>query len=163
VISVNSFSKILAPGLRLGWLHSNSTVIQRIITCGLLDSAGGLNPFTSAILRSLIENGDLDRNISHLVNVLGKRVQVMDESLREHLPQVKYTKPHGGYFFWAQVPGVGAQELQKKAQAYKVGLRPGILFSSRNGLNDYFRLSVSFYNEDEIKTGILRLRNCLQK
>lgn len=162
VIAVNSFSKILAPGLRLGWLHSNSTVIQRIITCGLLDSAGGLNPFTSAIVRSLIENGDLDRNISHLVNVLGKRVQIMDESLREHLPQVKYTKPHGGYFFWLQVPGVDMQDLRKKAQAFQVGLRPGILFSSRNSLRDYMRLSISHYDENGIQEGILRLRDCLQ-
>lgn len=162
VIAVNSFSKILAPGLRLGWLHSNPTVIQKITTCGLLDSAGGLNPFTSAILRSLIENGDLDKNISHLVNVLGKRVQVMDEALHEHLPQVNYTKPHGGYFFWVQSSNMDAQELQKKAQAYKVGLRPGIRFSSRNSLTDYFRLSVSFYGEDDIQEGILRLRDCLQ-
>lgn len=161
VIAVNSFSKILAPGLRLGWLHTNPDIIQRIFTCGVLDSAGGLNPFTSAIVRSLIENGDLDKNISNLVNILGKRMQVMGTALREHLPQAQYITPHGGYFFWVQIPGINAEDLQKKAAAYNVGLRPGIRFSSRNGLRDYFRMSVSFYGEDEIMNGILRLKACL--
>lgn len=162
VISVNSFSKILAPGLRLGWLQTHPSIMQKIVTCGLLESGGGMNPFTIAIVRSLIENGDLGRNISRLVNVLGKRVQVMDESLREHLPQVNFTKPHGGYFFWVQSPNMDAQELQKKAQAYKVGLRPGIRFSSRNGLTDYFRLSISFYGEEQIEKGIVRLKDCFE-
>lgn len=162
VIAVNSFSKILAPGLRLGWIQSHHSIMQRLNTCSLMDSGGGMNPFTSAILRSLIENGDLDKNISNLVNILGKRMQVMDASLREHLPQAQYVTPHGGYFFWVQIPGMDAENLQKKAAAYNVGLRPGIRFSSRNGLRDFFRMSVSFYNEDEIKKGILRLRDCLK-
>jgi DNA-binding transcriptional MocR family regulator len=162
VVAMNSFSKILAPGLRLGWLQAHPSIMQRLNTCGLMDSGGGMNPFTSAIVQRLIENGDLDENISHLVDVLGKRVQIMDAALREHLPQARFNTPHGGYFFWIQVPGVDAEILQKKAQAYNVGLRPGIRFSSRNSLTDYFRLSVSFYNEDEIQKGILRLRDCLQ-
>ena len=162
VVAMNSFSKILAPGLRLGWTQAHPSIIQQLNACGLLDSGGGMNPFTSAIVQRLIENGDLDKNISHLVDVFGKRVQIMDAALREHLPQAHFNTPHGGYFFWIQIPGVDAEDLQIKAQAYNVGLRPGIRFSSRNSLTDYFRLSVSFYNEDEIKKGILRLRDCLQ-
>ncbi|MEA2008687.1 MAG: PLP-dependent aminotransferase family protein, partial [Chloroflexota bacterium] len=57
VISVNSFSKILAPGLRLGWIHAHDNVIKRLAGSGLLDSGGGMNPFTSAILRYLIASG----------------------------------------------------------------------------------------------------------
>src|SRR5690606_3616159 len=125
--------------------------------CGLLDSGGGMNPFTSAILRGLIEHGDLDKNLSKLVNVLGHRMQIMDEVIKKHLPQVKYTTPHGGYFFWLQIPGMDAQDLQKRAKEYQVGFRPGIRFSSRNGLNDYLRLSISHYDVANLEEGILRL------
>ena len=162
VIALGSFSKILAPGLRLGWLHSNPNVIQRVVTSGVLDSAGGLNPFTSAIVRSLIEKGDLDKNIASLVDELGGRMKAMDGAIKKYLPQIKYTSPHGGYFFWLQAPGVDAQELQKKAKEFKVGLRPGIRFSSRDGLTEYFRLSISHYGVNDIEEGILRLMKCLE-
>ena len=66
VISVNSFSKILAPGLRLGWIHANANVIERLVTSSLLDSGGGMNPFTSAVVNGLIESGGLEQNITHL-------------------------------------------------------------------------------------------------
>jgi DNA-binding transcriptional MocR family regulator len=161
VISLNTFSKILAPGLRLGWLQTHTSIMKKIVACGLLDSGGGMNPFTSAIVRSVIESGALEQNIAKLVSVFNQRVKVMAECLRENLPEAKFTTPHGGYFFWVNLPGMDAQELQAKAQTRQVGLRPGIRFSSQNGLRDYFRLSISFYDVDEIEEGIKRLKACI--
>jgi len=163
VISLGSFSKILAPGLRLGWVHTHSSIMQRIITCGQLDSGGGMNPFTSAIVRSLIENGGLEKNISSLLSIFQSRIQAMDKLLQKHIPQAQFTTPHGGYFFWLQIPGVDMTELRKQAKEKKVDLRPGVLFSSRNELTDYFRLSVSYYDVDQIEAGILRLKQCFEK
>jgi DNA-binding transcriptional MocR family regulator len=163
VISLGSFSKILAPGLRLGWLQTHASIMQRIITCGMLDSGGGMNPFTSAIVRSLIESGGLEQNISDLINIFGHRVRAMDGLLRKHIPQAQFSTPHGGYFFWLHLPGVDTSELRQQAKANKVDLRPGILFSSRSGLKEYFRLSVSYYDEDRIEEGILRLKHCFEK
>lgn len=162
VISLGSFSKILAPGLRLGWLQTHSSIMHRIITCGMLDSGGGMNPFTSAIVRSLIENGGLEKNISALQTVLGNRVQVMSALLRKHIPQAQFTAPHGGYFFWLHIPSMDMRELRRKAQSQKVDLRPGILFSSQKRLMDHFRLSVSFYDVPQLEEGILRLRRCFE-
>jgi DNA-binding transcriptional MocR family regulator len=161
VIVLNSFSKVLAPGLRLGWMQTHPSIMRKINACGLLDSGGGMNPFTSAIVQRIVENGGLEGNIANLVNVFRERVKVMDEALRAHLPRSQFTAPHGGYFFWARLPGVDTQKLREKAQAHQVGLRPGILFSSRNGLRDYMRLSVSFYKGGQIEEGILRLKNCI--
>ena len=71
VISVNSFSKILAPGLRLGWIQAHGKVIERLAASGLLESGGGLTPFTSALIHWVIELGGLEENISRLRKSLG--------------------------------------------------------------------------------------------
>jgi len=161
VISLSSFSKILAPGLRLGWMQTHPSIMQKIVACGMLDSGGGMNPFASAIVRIVIESGGLEQNIEKLVGVYNQRVKAMDELLRLHLPEVEFVRPHGGYFFWIRLPGIDTQELRKKAQAHQVGLRQGGLFSSQNGLRDYMRLSISFYDVKEIEQGLTRLSRCV--
>ena len=163
IISLGSFSKILAPGLRLGWLQAHPNIVKRFATCGLLDSGGGMNPFTSAMVRSVIESGGLENNIGKLKHVYQNQVMAMDEALRLHLPDAVYKVPQGGYFFWVRLNDhINAKELRKTASAFKVDFRPGALFSSRNGLEYYMRLCFIHYEEDEIKEGVLRLKECLK-
>lgn len=162
VISLGSFSKILAPGLRLGWVLANPKIVQRLANCGLLDSGGGMNPFASAIVRGVIESGDLQRNIARLIEVYAARVRLLDESLRRHLPQAEYIAPGGGYFFWLRLAGSDAQAMRQRAPAHNVDFRPGALFSSRGGLRDYLRLSISFYEAADLEDGVKRLAECLR-
>jgi len=162
VISLGSFSKILAPGLRLGWLQAHPKKINRLVTCGLLDSGGGLNPFTSAIVQNLVESGNLEKHINRLIEVYRVRLSFMDSSLRKHLPEITYSVPQGGYFFWAKLPeDLDASELRRKAKDFKVDIRQGALFSSQNGLKNNMRLCFVFHGEEKIEEGIVRLKVCL--
>jgi len=161
VIALNSFSKILAPGLRLGWLQASETVLEKLAGCGLLDSGGGLAPFSAAIVRELIERGGLEANITRLKSVYRERLAFMDAALRRHLPGAEYRLPGGGYFFWVRLPGVDTSALRQRARERQVDFRPGRLFSSRGGMDEYMRLTFVFYAEKQIQEGVQRLANCL--
>jgi len=163
VLSLGSFSKILAPGLRLGWILAGTANIKRLTGCGLLDSGGGLNPFTSAMVRGVIESGGLKQNIERLTGAYRSKLKVLDNALRRHLPEAVYSVPSGGYFFWVRLPnGMDSTELQQRALKNKVNFRPGVRFSSRDGLHDYIRLSFIFYEPEEIEEGVVRLKKTLE-
>lgn len=161
VISLGSFSKILAPGLRLGWIQTHASVMQKITSAGVLDSGGGMNPFTSTIVRHVIESDNLEKNIESLKQTFAQRIKIMDECLRKYIPSAEFSTPHGGYFFWVRIPNVDMAELRKKASDHQVGLRQGLLFSSNDSLKDYMRLSISFYDESKLEEGIVRLANSI--
>ncbi|MBN2149075.1 MAG: PLP-dependent aminotransferase family protein [Anaerolineales bacterium] len=162
ILSLGSFSKILAPGLRLGWIQTEPSRASALAGCGLLDSGGGLNPFTSAIVRGLLESGDLEENVRHLQAVYRSRVAVMDTALREHIPEATYQVPKGGFFFWVRLPGRrDAAAVMERAETFKVSIRPGVRFSSRGGLRDYARLCFAFYEAEQLAEGIHRLARAL--
>jgi len=154
VISINSFSKILAPGLRLGWIQAHPKMISRLLKCGLLESGGGLNPFTSAIVSYLIESGDLAENIRILQNTFRLRLEAMASALDLYLPEAKYLQPQGGYYFWVRMPEKDTLQMRKLIRQKSVDFRPGSLFSSQKGLNDYIRLSISYHEPEQIEEGI---------
>lgn len=162
ILSLGSFSKVLAPGLRLGWVQAGADRIQRLATCGLLDSGGGMNPFASAIVRGIVESGQLEKNIARLKTTYRNRMNAMQANLQRYLPELDYTIPEGGYFFWVRFPGgLDTEQLGERAEAFKLRIRPGVRFSSQGGLREYARLSYVFYEPEDIREGLIRLRHCL--
>lgn len=164
VISIGSFSKILAPGLRLGWVQTCSTHQEKLLESGLLKSGGGLNHFACCAVGQAIESGLQANYTEQLRRLYAHRVEVMDRCLKDRLgAQVSYQKPEGGYFFWLQLADeVDAEELSERAARFKTGFRSGIRFSNQGQWRNYIRLSFAHYSENAIEVGIDRLTRTLQ-
>lgn len=161
VLSLGSFSKIWAPGLRLGWIQAAPSLLKPLILSGMVDSGGSLNHFTSGIMRSAIELGLLDQHLTHLRDTYSQRLITLDTALQEHLPDlITYTKPPGGFFFWLRLPEeMDSRSFASKAKQYNVNFKHGINFSSQQGLRNHIRLSFSFHEADKLKEGVKRLKN----
>ena len=159
VISLGSFSKILGPGLRTGWLQARPPVIQRFATAGLTISGGGLNHFTSTLVHAVLEQGMLQDNIAILRSTYGERVSAMTAALRKHLGDVvDFTAPGGGYFFWLTFnDGTNTDALLPIAQEQGVNYRPGTAFSAQGAFTNAIRLAFALYEPDMLAEGIRRI------
>lgn len=164
VISLGTFSKILAPGLRLGWIHAVPDLLRRIVKWGVIVSGGGLNPVTSALVTEVIRSGGLANNVAALRSEYTRRVEVMDKALHDHLPgDVSWRRPAGGYFFWLRLPeGVDGTELRRQANQVGLDFRQGSLFSTESGLHGFIRLSFAYYLDSELVEGAVRLGRALR-
>jgi 2-aminoadipate transaminase len=165
VLSIGSFSKILAPGLRLGWIHAAPELVQRFVLSGLVDSGGGLNHFTSNIVRVALERGWQESYLDELRTIYRERIGAMNSALSAHLgDRLRYNVPQGGYFFWIELlAGADTAELLAAARANGVGFVPGMRFSSQGELHMHFRLSFAHYGVDRIEQGILRLAEMITR
>jgi DNA-binding transcriptional MocR family regulator len=159
VLSLGSFSKILAPGLRLGWIQTHPDLMNRLTTAGVISSGGGLNPFTSAIVQSAIELGLQEKQLSHLKKVYRKRQNALNSALRENLhDSVSSVESGGGFFTWLQLPQrIDTENLIPEAHQHDVSFAPGSLFSPRRDLKNNMRLSFAYYEESELVEGAKRL------
>lgn len=159
VIQLGSFSKLLAPGLRLGWLMAAPELIQRCVGCGLLDSGGGVNHFTAHIVASYLEMGMLDRHIEALRAVYCARRDALLTSLARFMPEgCAWETPRGGFFAWVQLPkGFNSVALLPFAEQTGVSFVPGARFYAGGGGERYLRLAFSLLHEQDLAEGARRL------
>lgn len=161
IISLGSFSKILAPGMRLGWIQASDPLLQRILRIGLIHSGGSINHISSHIARCAMTNGSLDTHVDALRGAYRGRVEAMHGALTEHFSDIaEWTQPQGGYFTWLRLldDSIDTRPLKDKALAAETGFSAGSLFSGTSELRNYLRLSFAHYSEDDIREGIARLR-----
>lgn len=158
VLSLGSFSKILGPGLRLGWLHAAPGLVQRFCEHGALRSGGGLNPVITSLVHDLIASGELERHIDALRAVFTERRQALREALHEAFPDLEFTVEDGGYFVWLRFPEpIDTDALLENAESFGVRFTPGNRCAVSTDLRRCLRLSFAFYEPHELREGVARL------
>lgn len=162
VIYLSTFSKTLAPGLRLAWVVAPPQVISKLV-----QAKQGADLHTSTLNQMLAfevaHGGFLDRHVQLIRKVYGERRQVMLDAMQaEFPPQVNWTRPKGGLFLWGMMPeGMDAKDVLKVAVTRNVAFVPGEAFFPCGGGQNTMRLNFSNASEENIRIGIARLGNVL--
>ena len=164
VIFMGTFSKIFSPGIRVGWFNAAPEVLEKF---NMVKQGADLQTSTTTqmILSQFLDDNDLEAHIDKIIEVYGKRKNVMVDAMEKYFPEkVTYTNPEGGLFLWVTLPeGLNARDIAVKAIEKKVAFVPGGAFYPDSPEENHFRLNYSCMPEDKIEEGIKRLGEVLHE
>jgi len=158
VITLFTFSKIFAPGFRVGWVVGHPEILDKLVmakqTADLCTS-----PFVQKIIARYMEKGLLEKNLKKTIDLYRERRNQMITCFRKYMPEgVRWTVPQGGLFLFVTLPHqLDADEIFKKAIVKNVAFVAGSSFFCNNSGHNTMRINFSFSNNTEIEEGVKRL------
>ncbi|ASJ13561.1 aminotransferase-like domain-containing protein [Thermococcus thioreducens] len=164
VLYLGTFSKIFAPGFRLGWIAAHPHFIRKIeIAKQAVDLCA--NPFGQVIAWKYVADGHLDEHIPKVIEFYRPRRDAMLEALEEYMPEgVKWTKPDGGMFIWVTLPeGIDTKLMAEKAIRKGVAYVPGEAFFAYRDVKNTMRLNFTYVPEETIREGVKRLAEVIKE
>ena len=155
VIHLGSFSKILSPGLRVGWMAASSDLINKL---EMLKYGADLQSveLTQMIVTDFLTHNDIDEYLDKIKAVYKKRRDAMLKAIQEEFPpEVHYIRPEGGMFVWVELPEyIDTKELLNQSVERKVAYVPGQSFYPDESKTNTMRLNFSAMEEDKISEGV---------
>jgi 2-aminoadipate transaminase len=158
VIYLSTFSKILSPGLRLGWMIAQPEIIHRLV-----QAKQGTDLHTSTLIQMVVyevsRGGFLDRQVRAIRSVYRERRDAMLSAMKQYFPSgVTWTQPQGGLFLWVTLPAsLDSAEVLREALKEKVAFVPGASFYADGSGANTMRLNFSYAKPAIIEEGIRRL------
>lgn len=162
-ILLGSFSKIVSPGLRLGWICAGKEIMDRLVTAKQASDLHS-NHLSQWIVQRFLSENDVDLHIKRIREAYGRQRDVMVQCLKTCFSQdVGYTKPEGGMFLWLTLPkGMSSMELFNVALEKRVAFVPGIPFYVDGGGVNTLRLNYTNSDEDKITEGMKKLADSIK-
>ncbi|XP_076249440.1 2-aminoadipate transaminase isoform X2 [Calliopsis andreniformis] len=156
IVSNGSFSKILSPAIRFGWIECSPRVAKIFRSSGILCSGGAVNHYISGVVTSLLHLKIEDEYLDKLNKIYSERLSVLCNVLDQYLPKsCSYKSPEGGYFVWIHLPIEinGADFVSWCQKEYKVSAIPGQRFSSIGKSRNFLRISIGFHKKEILENG----------
>jgi 2-aminoadipate transaminase len=164
VIYLSTFSKILAPGIRLAWVIAPPEVIRKLVQA---KQGADLHTatFNQIVAYEVGNRGFLNQHVKQINTLYRQRRDLMLDIMEETMPAgVKWTHPLGGLFLWVTIPEyLDAADVLKCAIERKVAFVPGASFHARGGGKNTMRLNFSYASAENIQTGMVRLADVLRE
>lgn len=163
VVTLGTFSKILCPGLRLGWVAASPALREKYV---ILKQSTDLHTptLTQMLAARWLQSADFGANLARIRALYRERRDVMVAALESELPELRFTRPAGGLFVWLQLPeGVDARELLRRCLARQVAFVPGGSFFAGDPQLNTARLNFSNMPPERIREGIRRLAAALRE
>jgi 2-aminoadipate transaminase len=158
VLYASTFSKTIAPGLRLGWVAAPKEIFSRLL---ILKQASDLHTshFDQRVAHAFLTGNDQSVHLGRIRSAYGERFGVMDEALKTEMPPgYRWTRPEGGMFLWMTGPAeLDGLQLLERAIKHQVAFVPGRDFFPAEGGSNYLRLNFSNSNPERIREGVRRL------
>ena len=164
LVHCGSLSKVLSPGLRIGWLVAPPPIMDKLV---IAKQAADLhtNALAQRILHRFLTDNDLDAHIATIIRAYGRQKEAMIAAIRDHFPAgVQCTDPEGGMFLWVTLPeGMSSMALFDAAIRKKVAFVPGTPFYVDRKDSNTLRLNFSCSDEPTIVEGIRRLGTSIKE
>lgn len=155
VLRVGTFSKTLAPGLRMGWAHGPRALVDRL---QMFKLEGGSGPFLTHLVAQFGRDGRLDQHIAGLRRHYAAKCDTMAAALRREVPDGQFVVPDGGFFIWLRLPeGVSATALAPVGLGLGVEVLPGPRCFCDGSGDEYIRLAFSEAPAADLDAGVTRL------
>ncbi|PSJ40059.1 aspartate aminotransferase [Zobellella taiwanensis] len=163
VVLLGSFSKVVVPSFRLGWMVVPDWLRTKI-TIAKQASDLHTNGFVQQVLFSYLQDNSLDAHIDRIRTVYGQQKKAMEQALLRHCPGLDFTRPEGGMFLWLKLPQhLSAMDLFNLAIRENVAFVPGRPFYVRPDILNTARFSYSGADAATIEEGISRLGRVIQQ
>ena len=153
VVSIGTFSKILAPGARIGWLEGSDHVLGPLRGSAFVQSGGSVQQLMAGLIEAMLQLGLQDKHLAECRVQYEKRAKALCRSFKEHLPaEVQWKPPAGGYFIWLQLPdNVDGEELKNAAAKEGISMSPGVSSSPEGKFRNYIRVCFTYEDEDVLE------------